>query len=88
MDTTDTAKSASHIDQHLEIDSEGWLRTKLYDKGNDFIFPIVNFPCTCICSNIPAAAAYGVYISQLIRIPELVVPIITSKVLRSPPWLG
>ena len=32
----------------------------------DFNFPIVNFPF--ICSNIPAAPAYGVYnISQLIR---------------------
>ena len=30
-----------------------------------FNFPIVNFPF--ICSNIPAAPAYGVYISQLIR---------------------
>jgi hypothetical protein len=50
---------------HLEIDSEGWLRTKLYDKGDDFNFPIVNFPF--ICSNIPAALAYGAYISQLIR---------------------
>ena len=29
------------------------------------IFPIVNFPF--ICSNIPAAPAYEVYISQLIR---------------------
>ena len=32
MDTTDTAKSASHIDLHLdidEIDSEEWLITKL-----------------------------------------------------------
>ena len=28
-------------------------------------YPIVNFPF--ICSNIPAAAAYGVYISQLIQ---------------------
>ena len=27
-----------------------------------------------VCSNIPAAPAYGVYISQFIRIPELVVP--------------
>jgi hypothetical protein len=37
----------------------------LYDKRDDFNFPIVNFPF--ICSNIPAAPAYGVYISQLIR---------------------
>ena len=40
-------------------------RTKLYDKRDDLNFPIVNFPY--ICSNIPAAPAYGVYISQLIR---------------------
>jgi len=60
-DTTDTDRSASYLDLHLEIDSEGRLRTKLYDKRDDFNFPIVNFPF--ICSNIPAAPAYGVYIS-------------------------
>ena len=37
----------------------------LYYKNDDFNFPIVNFPFKC--SNIPAAPAYGVYISQLIR---------------------
>jgi hypothetical protein len=31
------------FDLHLEIDSEGRLRTKLYDKRDDFNFPIVNF---------------------------------------------
>jgi hypothetical protein len=46
-------------------DSEGRLRMKLYDKRDDFNFPIVNFPF--ICSNIPAAPAYGVYLSQMIR---------------------
>jgi hypothetical protein len=64
-DTTDTDTSASYLDLHLEIDSEGRLRTKLYDKRDDFNFPIVKFPF--ICSNITAAPAYGVYISQLIR---------------------
>ena len=43
-DTTDTDRSASCLDLHLEIDSEGRLRTKHYDKGDDFNFPIVNFP--------------------------------------------
>ena len=57
--------SASYLDLHLEIDSEGWLRMKLYDKREDFNFPIVNVPF--ICSNIPAAPAYGEYISQLLR---------------------
>jgi hypothetical protein len=64
-DTTDTDRSASYLDLHLEIDSEGRLRTKLHDKRDDFNFPIVNFPF--ICSNIPAAPAYGVYISQMKR---------------------
>jgi len=53
--------SALYIDLHLEIDSENSARTKLYEKRDDFSFPIVNFPF--ICSNIPAAPAYGVYIS-------------------------
>ena len=53
-DTTDADRSASY----LEIDSEGLLRTKLYDKRDDFNLPIVNF--AFICSNIPAAPAYGV----------------------------
>ena len=63
--TPDTDTSASYLDLHLEIHSDGRLRTKSYDKGVDFNFPIVNLPF--ICSNIPAAPAYGVYISQLIR---------------------
>jgi hypothetical protein len=58
-DTTDTDRSASYLDLHLEIDSEGWLRTKHYDKRYDFNFSTVNFPF--ICSNIPAAHAYRVY---------------------------
>ena len=60
-DTTDTDRSTSYLDLNLEIDSEGRLRTKLYDKRDDFNFPIVNFPF--ICSNFPAAPVYGVYIS-------------------------
>jgi hypothetical protein len=53
--TTDTDRSASYLDLHLQIDREGRLRTKLYDKRDDFNFPIVNFPF--ICSSIPAAYA-------------------------------
>jgi hypothetical protein len=34
-DTTDTDRSASYLDLHLEIDSEGRLRTKIYDKRED-----------------------------------------------------
>ena len=67
--TTDTDRSASYLDLHLEIDSDGrlriLLRTTLYDKRDDFNFPLVNFPY--ICSNIPAAPAYGVYMIQSIK---------------------
>jgi hypothetical protein len=42
-DSTDTDRSASYIDLCLEIDKEGRLRTKLYDKKDDFNFPSVNF---------------------------------------------
>ena len=59
-DTTDTDRSASCVDLYLEIDSECRLRTKHYNKRDDFNFSIVNFPF--ICSNIPAAPAYGIYI--------------------------
>ena len=43
-DITDTDRSASYLDIHLKFESEGLLRTKLYDKRDDFNFPIVNFP--------------------------------------------
>jgi hypothetical protein len=42
-DTTDINWSASYVDLHLQIDSEDRLRTKLYDKRDDFNFPILNF---------------------------------------------
>jgi DNA-dependent RNA polymerase auxiliary subunit epsilon len=48
-----TDRAASYLDLYFEIDSEERLRTKLYDKRDDFNFSIVNFPF--ICSNIPAA---------------------------------
>jgi hypothetical protein len=50
-DTTDTEKSASYLNLHLEIDNGGRLKTKLYDKRDDFTFPIVIFPfITCVWS--------------------------------------
>ena len=52
--------------------------TKLFDKRYDFNFPIVNFPF--ICSNIPAAPAYGVYMSQLIRYSRALVPVRISLI--------
>ena len=64
-DTTDSTKFANYLDLRLEIDKNGHLITGLYDKRDDFNFPIVNFPF--IDGNIPASPAYGVFVSQLIR---------------------
>jgi len=41
------------------------LTTKLYDKRDDFIFPVINY--SFLNGNIPSSPAYGVYMSQLIR---------------------
>ena len=59
-------------------DNEGCLKIKLYDKKDDFSFPIVNFPFPC--SNIPAALAYGVYTSNWYDIHGLVFPIVISLI--------
>ena len=77
-DTTDTDRSASHFDLHLEIDSEGRLRTKLYDKRYDFNFLIVNFPF--IWQN-SSSNLHMDYISlSCYDIPELVIPIRISLI--------
>ena len=39
MNTTDTDMYASYLDLRLEIESEGRLRTKLYDKRDYLNFP-------------------------------------------------
>jgi len=50
---------------YREHDINGTLTTKLYDKREDFNFPIVNYPD--LDSDIPSSPVYGVYMSQLIR---------------------
>ena len=57
-DITDAVRSALYHNLYLEIDRDGRLRMKLYDKRDDFNFPIVNFPF--ICSNILAAVYLSV----------------------------
>ena len=76
-DTKYTGRSDSCLDLHLDIDSDVKLRTNFTTKEIISIFP-VNFSFMCI--NIPTAQRYGVYISQLYRIPELAVPIMISLI--------
>ena len=41
------------------------IHTSVYDKRNDFGFPIVNFPW--LSGDVPRLPSYGIYISQLVR---------------------
>ena len=52
------------MDLHLSI-SDGFVKTNIYDKRDDFDFDIVNFPF--LDGDVPRWTSYGVYISQLIR---------------------
>ena len=54
----------SFLDLHLSI-SDGFVKTKIYDKRDDFGFDIVNFPF--LDGDTPRSTSYGAYISQLIR---------------------
>ena len=49
-DITESRSSASYLDYYLFCD-KGKLSTRLYDKREDFNFPIVSF--TFLRSNIP-----------------------------------
>jgi len=64
-DTTDSPKSAFYLDLEHDINCTLQLKTKFYDKRDDFNFPIVNYPF--LDSNIPPSPAYGVYMLQLNR---------------------
>jgi hypothetical protein len=65
-DTTYTARSASCLDIHPQIDNEGRLRTKLSDKRDDFNFPIVNFPHIHLYVVTFQQPLHTAYMSQLI----------------------
>ena len=64
-DTTESNTFAAYMHLFLSIESDGQMRTSLYDKRGDFNFHITNFPF--LSSNIPSSPAHGVFILQLIR---------------------
>ena len=55
---------ASFLDLHLSI-SDSFVKSKIYDKRDDFDFDIVNFPF--LDGDVPRSTSHGVYISQFIR---------------------
>ena len=78
-ETTEIAASSSYLDCYLYIDN-GKLTTRLYNKRDDFNFPIVNLPF--LSSNIPSAPAYSVCVSQLIRYARACGKVLTTKLLN------
>ena len=63
--TTESPTTLSYLDILITIE-HGKYSTTLYYKRDSFHFDIVNFPN--MSSNIPSKPAYGVYVSQLVRI--------------------
>ena len=59
---------ASFLDLHLSI-SDGFVKTKFFNKRDDFDFNIVNFPF--LDCDVPRSTSHGVYISQLIRFARM-----------------
>ena len=66
--TTENVTALSYLDILITIEN-GKYTTTLYDKRDSFQFDIINFPD--MSSNIPSKPAYGVYISQLLRIGRI-----------------
>ena len=63
---------APFLDLHLSVLDE-FISCKMFDKRDDFDFQIVTVPYL----DFPRPASYGVYISQLIRLPECLVMLLT-----------
>ena len=66
---------APYLDLDLFI-TNGIVSTKIDDKWDDFNFEIVYIPF--IDGDVPRTPVYGVYISQIIRLQEYVLMLMTS----------
>ena len=53
-------KETSFLDLNIKV--IGNNHTSVYDKRDNFGFPIVNFPW--LCGDVPRLPSYGIYISQ------------------------
>ena len=57
-------KETSFLDLNINVIDNN-IHTSVYDKRDDFGFPIVNFPC--LSDDVPRLPSYGIYILQLAR---------------------
>ena len=68
--TTESHSMVSYLDIKITIEEKQFV-TAVWDKRDSFTFHIVNYPF--LSSNIPTGPAYGIYISQLVRIGRICV---------------
>ena len=61
---TTSNKEASFLDSNIKVIGSG-IHTSVYDKRDDFGFPIINF--SLLSGDDPRLPSHGVYISQLVR---------------------
>ena len=66
--TSEDPLCISYLDISITL-SQHKFATTVYDKRDNFKFDIVNFPF--LDSNIPTNPAYGVYISQIVRLSRI-----------------
>ena len=57
-------KETSFLDLNIKVIGNN-IHTSVYDKRDDFGFPIINFPW--LNGDGPTLPSYGIYISQLVR---------------------
>ena len=71
--TNNDNSMADYLDLYInivEIDGRNYFSTNLYDKRHAFSFQVIKYPCLKH-SNIPNSPAYGIFISQLIRMARV-----------------
>ena len=57
-------KETSFLDLNMKVIGSD-IPTSVYDKRDDFGFPIINYPW--LSGDVPGLPSYGFYISQLVR---------------------
>ena len=57
-------KETSFLDLNIKVIGSD-IHTSVYDKRDDFDFPIINFPW--LSGDVPILPSHGIYISQLVR---------------------
>ena len=65
--TDDNGTQADYLDMDISANADGFFHSKLFDKRDGFSFKVINFPCISY-SNIPSSPAYGIFISQILRL--------------------